>query len=411
MDAEKNSLQSEDQSAAAAIHLPALDGVRGIAILLVLVFHLNLHVHFNRFANRVPVDFLTRQFVEISDVGWIGVDLFFVLSGFLITGILIDNRAATNFYRAFYARRALRIFPLYFAFLGALLIVLPLFVPISTPGYSSAAHNQWYLWAYCTNIGLARGIDFGPFNHFWSLAVEEHFYLFWPVLVRKLNSKRRVAACYFCIVAAFVTRVVLLKSGLLVAAGWLTPSRLDAFAFGALAAIAARGAPGTWPVFARRLLTGAIVLAAVLLVLSTLESTAFDEVRQSTRYTFQAAAFAYIIFLAATHHARSRLVRALSIRPLRLLGKYSYALYVLHFPLMPALYTIMMRGVLRIGNWARPSELAIMLIFDAFGIVTTLAVAMGSWYLFEKHFLKLKPPFLIPRPRPVAARTTLVVPS
>ena len=143
-------------------HIDSLDGLRGIAILLVFFFH---------YLERNPHNPLSW----IASVGWSGVDLFFVLSGFLITGILYDTRKATNFFKVFYARRALRLFPLYFF---AVSIVLVVAVLLHTPMSWKAI--PFYIYGANLMLVVPGGVpDFTPyFNciHFWSLAVEEQFY-------------------------------------------------------------------------------------------------------------------------------------------------------------------------------------------------------------------------------------------
>ena len=121
-----------------------------------------------------------------AHVGQTGVDLFFVLSGFLITGILLDTRNHPRYFINFYGRRTLRIFPLYYG-----IIFLTLFLPMIVRmivGEPVTEHqrNQWWLWLYLTNVGVFLGVDV-PAMHFWSLAVEEHFYLVWPAVVYILS--------------------------------------------------------------------------------------------------------------------------------------------------------------------------------------------------------------------------------
>ena len=144
-------------------HDPALDGVRGLAIALVVASHVTTW--------------------PPATQGWIGVDLFFVLSGFLITGILADSRNVIGRARAFYVRRALRILPLYYGVLVTLFVVIPILHPLHTQEYQTLAREQWWYWTYLQNwrIASAHSIDGGSLVWFWSLAIEEQFYLIWPV--------------------------------------------------------------------------------------------------------------------------------------------------------------------------------------------------------------------------------------
>ena len=162
-------------------HLPVLDGLRTLAILLVMLFHFFQ-------ARPLPAAPVIRELTKLTALGQTGVDLFFVLSGFLITGILLDARGKQNALKVFYFRRVLRIFPLYYAYLIVAFLVLPAFHAASHVTYS----NQWWFWFYCQNIQATFAASFpttGP-GHFWSLAVEEHFYLIWPFIVLRLSPAR-----------------------------------------------------------------------------------------------------------------------------------------------------------------------------------------------------------------------------
>src|SRR5579862_7894518 len=160
-------------TASRSTHYPALDGLRGVAILSVMVEHL---------APRL-----------LAGGGWVGVDLFFVLSGFLITGVLLDGKDDPHRGRTFYVRRALRIFPLYYATL-ALITFGPLAKALALG--LSAQTLGWY-WIYGTNWQIALGMAHigGPIAYFWSLAVEEQFYLIWPLIIWHTQPKtaKRIA--------------------------------------------------------------------------------------------------------------------------------------------------------------------------------------------------------------------------
>lgn len=169
-------------------HIKALDGFRGIAIVLVLLFHL---YGFD------PVRWITI-------LGWIGVDVFFVLSGFLITGILLDNKQRNSYYKVFMIRRILRIVPLYYLVL-VLFFIISRFVTFPGAGY--LLHNQLYFWTYTPNYlfafyGWPKGFE--GLNHFWSLAIEEQFYLFWPFFVFMLNPRQLLFACIFLSLLLFL---------------------------------------------------------------------------------------------------------------------------------------------------------------------------------------------------------------
>ena len=128
-------------------HVPVLDGVRGLAIALVL------SVHF--VGDATPTNGLQRALVKLANYGVWGVDLFFVLSGFLITGILLDSRGTTSYYRSFYVRRALRIFPLYYGVLGLLFVVWPMLAVGYPAGLTESAAHQGWAWSYLVNVYVA----------------------------------------------------------------------------------------------------------------------------------------------------------------------------------------------------------------------------------------------------------------
>ena len=157
-------------------YTPALDGLRGIAIILVLLHHLTIYR---------PTRGIDEWIATVPLVGWSGVDLFFVLSGFLITGILIDARGSKRYFTSFYARRTLRIFPLYYLVVFVALILVPLSQTLHrvlVGPYPDPPHLPY--WLYYTNFSIAeRGLVHGWLDIAWSLAIEEQFYIVWAVLV------------------------------------------------------------------------------------------------------------------------------------------------------------------------------------------------------------------------------------
>ena len=161
-------------------HIPALDGLRGIAILLVVLHNApDFPTHSSGFIWLAAI---------VGTVGWIGVELFFVLSGFLITRQLLDSQRSGNYYRAFFGRRILRIFPLYYVALLIGLVVFPLVFPGAVDS-SSPRRDQIWLWTFLFNWAHPFGTAGFGFSHFWSLAIEEQFYLIWPFVVRKRNPR------------------------------------------------------------------------------------------------------------------------------------------------------------------------------------------------------------------------------
>ena len=227
------------------MHLPALDGVRGLAVLMVLLFH---------FVGDVPPSgSVERMIVGVTKYGAFGVELFFVLSGFLITGILYDTHDGRYYFRNFYMRRLLRIFPLYYGVLALVFLVAPLIPRLRGPTLDYLLDRQAWAWLYAVNIYIARQGEwsFSYLNHFWSLAIEEHFYFFWPLVVFALARKPRVLITVSLAIAlgAMLARL----TGSLMGLSWwttytFTPFRLDGLALGAFLAVAARQPEGLDPV-------------------------------------------------------------------------------------------------------------------------------------------------------------------
>ncbi len=197
-----------------------------------------------------------HQFLELVSRG---VELFFVLSGFLITGILLDTRGQTYQLRNFFARRSLRIFPLYF---GALILCVWCIPAMATAtgatsveqAFAPAREQQFYLWCYLTNLqmSLSDAWCFGPLDHFWSLAVEEHFYLLWPIAIVFCRSRSLLGCALALMCASVLTRTAWLAAGgTATAAEVLTIWRCDGLLLGAIVAILARSSVVAWRQVAR----------------------------------------------------------------------------------------------------------------------------------------------------------------
>ncbi len=370
-------------------HLAALDGVRGLAIVMVLF------VHF--VGDLGPESALERLLVKASNYGLWGVDLFFVLSGFLITGILWDSKGDPRFFRNFYVRRTLRIFPLYYAVLTVLFGVLPLLPAIYPPDLADSARHQSWVWAYATNFYVALKEDWAlPYvSHFWSLAVEEHFYLAWPWVVLVCSRTALLRVCSAAIVFSLCLRWGMALAGAgPIALQTVTPCRLDALCTGGLLAVAAR--PDGLDRMSRAARPVLVASGAGILLLSLWHATTgtLDVVTLPARPTLFAFFFGALIVLAITLDARAPLARFFRSRVMRFFGKYSYGLYVFH-------------GIIAYGlqvkqhdaQWLSArlgSHLAAMGVQAVLGAAVSLLVAILSYELFEKHLLRLKDRFAAP---------------
>ena len=368
-------------------HLPALDGLRGVAILLVLVSHLML---FNdRTGSR-----LGDSLSALRGLGWAGVDLFFVLSGFLITGILYDTLGDPRYFRSFYMRRFLRIFPLYYGFLFFMMLLAHLL-------HFAWGGRQFVLLAYLQNTGLWFPVtDFHPgvwadLDHFWSLAVEEQFYLLWPLLVFLVRGRRRLIALTLSLsIAALLLRIVLYLRGVSPLTIFMsTPCRMDTLLLGGCVALVVRGDSDWIP---RRWMVLLAFLSATTIVVYTLRNLGHD-----MRDGFFGSTFGYTVIavgcvalLIAALDTSSIAHRVFSWQFLRSFGKYSYGMYVLHIfvaHLLGTLLNRMLGATLRIFliPYLHSRFLAILVEF----CVNAAAVFMAAWvsyHVYEVHFLRLK---------------------
>jgi peptidoglycan/LPS O-acetylase OafA/YrhL len=341
-------------------HLPSLDGVRGLAVLLVLAFH--------------------AWPSQWTSFGWMGVDLFFVLSGFLITGILVDARDAPGRARTFYIRRVLRILPLYYGVLVLMFVVLPLVHRPTSLVYAQLSHDQIWYWTYTSNwlLGLEIPPHFNYMNHFWSLAVEEQFYLMWPLIVWHTSRRTALRIAAGAIAGALLCRIVLADAGVWwLATYFLTPCRVDALAVGSLVALALR-APGDPAATVRRvsdgMLRAAIGVTALVVLALVFAHTGFAEkVRLPVSVNLSAVAwiFGWLVTVAAT-----RQPRVLQWAPLRAAGQYSYGIYVVH----PFVFEYVRRYWAGDGIFLRGVVVA----------VASVLLAWLSYHGYEKHFLRLK---------------------
>jgi peptidoglycan/LPS O-acetylase OafA/YrhL len=382
-----------------------------MAILLVLMSHLML---FNDHTGSRFGDSLSA----LRGLGWVGVDLFFVLSGFLITGILFDTLHDPHYFRSFYMRRFLRIFPLYYGFLFFLMIL---------GHWGPGMHFEWdgrqyVLLTYLQNTGIWFPVtDFHPgiwadLDHFWSLAVEEQFYLFWPLLVFLVRGRRRLIALALALSGfALLLRIALYLHGsspLLIF--MLTPCRMDTLLLGGVVALVVRGDSDWIP---RRWMVPIVVIAGVVIATYTLWHLGGD-----MRNFFFGATFGYSVIalgcvavLVASLEPKSVADRIFRWSWLRSLGKYSYGIYVLHIFVAHAVATVtdrMLGTSLRI--WLTPRlhsrPLAVLVEF-CFNAAVVFLAAFLSYHLYEVHFLRLKRYFGYRKSNPRTASAKQLAPD
>jgi len=367
------SLATAPVSSARRVHVPALDGMRGIGILAVMVIH---------FARVDPGGFgVHAEWKAAVDVAAFALPMFFVLSGFLITGILLETREKPHYFRNFYVRRALRILPLYYGVLALLFVVHPSW----GRGLGGTSSPLW-LWTYVANFEMARRghCTYAFLCHFWSLTVEEQYYLVWPLIVFALRPRRLLAICAILGVASVILRIAFTFVWHNSAAAYvLTPCQLDPLcAGGALAVLVRKRSLLDLRVVARFAVS---ISVAAFFLLRWYKQPMMSRQVVVGGPLLLCFLVGGIILLAIGESGFFRAV--LGTRPLTFLGKYSYGLYVFHSPLMPFLDRCFPRSDLGRALGSPRAGLAVSVLMS---ITATLVVAIASFELVEKRFLRLK---------------------
>ena len=354
-------------------HVPALDGVRGIAILLVLFFHF-------------PAPFVWLR--PLTTIGWCGVDLFFVLSGYLITGILYSSANKPHYFRNFYVRRSLRIFPLYYGFLVLTLLILPKFVNPYWLGLETLHGRIPEYFLYYTNYAnVFVGWSPASLGAFWSLAVEEHFYLFWPMFIKVTPKNKLLLWCIIIVFLALFGRLAIAAFKMTwLAAYFLTTSRVDSLVVGAVTAILVRQYPD-WP--KRWMMSiGGTMLVILLGVAIWRGGLMYNDWPMRTfGYSILAFLFASVVWLAG--NTRGRASHFLGNPILVTFGKYSYCLYVFHMLVLIVCERWLGPRLFPLVGWSGDAPLPLF----AVSMTASLVIAYLSWRLYESPFLSLKARF------------------
>ncbi len=344
--------------------IEVLDGLRGLAIILVVGYH----------------------YFSFMRLGWVGVDLFFVLSGFLITGKLINSKGGYHYFSDFYLKRFLRILPLYYLTLIVFFLVVPfLFPELVTSSYQTLIKNQAFYWTLTVNWftalkGWPANTIFVPF---WSLSCEMQYYLIWPFLVFVLLRKKewlflslslivllaigfRIYACHFIKDPAVFNYVML-------------PSRIDSFAIGALLYFLFKYDYIRWLSKWALGIMFTCILIVVFCILYSHRLWALGGYYE-TRFGYTLNAVFWAVFMAAILHKDGWGQHIFKSKLLVTAGKYSYGIYLLHIPVKVLLYKWL---AVRLGIPPGNSQGLLL-------IMVTLVLAILSYQIFEKRFLSLK---------------------
>jgi peptidoglycan/LPS O-acetylase OafA/YrhL len=367
---------SNSETAILRPQMPELDSVRGLAILLVLFYHcFYWGIQVGKFP---PIE---RLFLTSMWTGRLGVNLFFVLSGFLITGLLVDNRSRRDYYRRFYIRRALRILPAYFATLTALAV----------------AGTSWKFlglsFVYLANLTPLFGVAIA-YPVLWSLAVEEHFYLSWPMLVRKLTNRGILMTAAAVVAASPLLRLLTFyicarKGRVSYEVFDYTWNSADGLACGAALAVWLREfRPDRKKV--AWVATGLLAAAISIELLGMPFGILTRQTRMGAALQVTPWHFAFTSALAAALLARGHWGEKMRFRFLEFFGEISYGLYLYHLIVLNAFGWLLSLGMM---PWFQiDSFLGLSLRFLIVS-GTSVGVAYLSRRQFEDRFLRLKERF------------------
>ncbi|MBZ5721613.1 MAG: acyltransferase [Acidobacteriia bacterium] len=356
--------------------MPELDTLRGIAVLSVVLFH-----GFGLEYGLKGLTGLPKLLVAATLPGWAGVNLFFVLSGFLITGILLDTRECRDYYRRFYLRRALRILPLYYA-------VLILLAVLSRTGLIARPASWSFLglsFIYLANVTQLFGVPM-QYGVLWSLAVEEHFYLLWPTAVRLLSRRGLVCmAAAICFACPLLRALFYWRHYAGVGYGWLSA---DGLALGVLLAILSRSSWVKRPRF-KQVAIGS--LTASLLIFSLGAPFGILLTSRLVGFIFRETTLDLFCFglVSSTLLVGTSRWKAIVNRPvLQFLGEVSYGVYLIHM----LVFDVVDHAVSRVAPTlvATQGDFGRILLRFCLGASCTFAVAYLSRWYFEEPFLRLK---------------------
>jgi len=359
---------------------------------------------FFHLAQMKPASSVDSIFYKLTSYGWSGVNLFFVLSGFLITGILVDAKGTENYFRNFYVRRALRILPLYYGFFAGLLLLSPLVGgQKAAKGVQVLHENQWWIWTHMVNWLVALTGDFHiatplSVGGWWSLSIEEQFYLLWAVVILLTPQRKLLRLCLALIVASVLIRFAMVAFGASWAAIYtVTFARMDGIALGAAIAVTARSTTGLGNLKRWSLIAAALALAGFV-VMEALSGTAYEP-GSTLSIAIQITLFVWLwgALVVGTLVAMpgSFLQRLTHLKILRIFGKFSFALYLFHMIMNDVFLKIGFNpdSGFVIGGSILPWQM----LYLGCAISLSLICAFISWHLYEKQFLKLKAFFPVPK--------------
>jgi peptidoglycan/LPS O-acetylase OafA/YrhL len=352
-------------------HYPTLDGLRGLAILLVVFYH-------------------NFDFISYSIFGWIGVDLFFVLSGYLITTILLNSLQSPGYLQNFFAKRILRIFPLYYLCLIIFLVILPS-AGIYKKELEFYTDNQAWYWFYLQNWLLSfRFPKTGNLlNHFWSLAVEEQFYLIWPFIILWLRKPKKLMTFIFIVILL----LLIVRSTVWM---WHFPhfnyttfysfTRIDGICIGCLIALIHKV---NFDFLRHKMAIFVTILAVMNFGFYFLNQYGEFPYLAFVGYTTFAGMFGLLVHESVT--GDTKFINFIFRQPLlKFFGRISYGFYIFHWPIFVIAQPCFNDFFLKSANLSVNTS---TMLASLAATLLAFTISVISYYTFEIRFLRLKEKF------------------
>ncbi len=364
-----------------------LDGIRGMAIIAVLFYH---------FADQFKSAFsnsIDKTVVSVLLTGWVGVDLFFVLSGFLITGILLESRGKKGFFTDFYGRRSFRIFPLYYCFLILVCFVGPAFSTVLAEQSAVIRGDVGWHLLYLSNVLVAMKGGFSNVDagYLWSLSVEEQFYLVWPLAVFFLRIRSLVIFSLLLFFSSLVFRLVAISNGWTADSVYvLTFTHFEPITVGSLLAILYRSK--NWQKRLRIFLFGIGIVSLVIVLRIWIMRGGFvfyDVIVAKWGVSLCALIFGAFVWkgIETAESARSVTYRVMTNSILRSFGKYSYCIYLIHVPVGLVIEKLLLTPQ---KHLVFDSIIPAFVCFTCMAFASCWTIGFFSWKLLERPILKLK---------------------
>lgn len=366
-------------------HIPILDGIRAYAVLMVCIVHF---FQVDESSLYEANQYLGILLFKMSQIGLRGVELFFILSGFLITGILINSKTSPNFFKTFYLRRFIRIFPLYYFVLAISFLVLPHIVNIDAAG-NAVIKQQGWLWTYTSNLSgffnqssWDASLNFPSFGHFWSLSVEEHFYIFWPFLIYYSNEKWLPRIMWFLVaLSAFSILFVFVYGDLIPFFKWSTIRCSGVLSLGGLISYYRNNSIKYKQI---------IIISQKLILISGILFVMANFIPRQYKIhdvlTFFTSLLFFVFLLVLSLEDRKIMSNLFKHGSLYFIGKISYGIYVYHGVLRPYFKTFLYDNLdIYIDNGILRS-----LIYTILCTMISIFIAWISWNTIEKPILNLK---------------------